>query len=353
MEESGKTNLEPATKKWTKHQKILLIFAGIIVGGFIVVYMVYSYLYAKGEENLKKPPVLESSEEMSAILYNGKEYNYKKDTINILCLGIDKHLPMEETVMEGYTVYGLSDANFVVSINTKEETIDIIAIPREAIVDVKLTDAEGNVVRTEKDQLCYQYTQGRTLEQSGELTTEAVSKLLHLIPIQRYCAITMDALPIINDAIGGVDVTVLESMPWCENFDGFIEGEKLHLEGQVAFEYVHERNENEFASSLKRVQRQKQYIKEFLKQGKEAVEKDPSIPLKVFSELKDNMNTNLTVEDITYLVTEFLEIFPNLDMEDIIQVVPGEQTKGEEFEEYIVDDEALKEMIINIFYEEA
>jgi len=240
MEESGKTNLEPATKKWTKRQKILLIFAGIIVGGFIVMYTAYSYLYAKGEENLKKPSDLESNEEMSAILYNGKEYIYKKDTINILCLGIDKDVPMEESVIEDYTAFGLNDANFVVSINTKEKTVDIIAISRDAMVDIKLTNVEGNVIRTERKQLCYQYSQGRTLEQSGELTTETVSKLLHLIPIQRYCAITMDALPVINDAIGGVDVTVLESMPWCENFDGFIEGEKLHLEGQVAFEYVHE-----------------------------------------------------------------------------------------------------------------
>jgi len=64
------------------------------------------------------------------------------------------------------------------------------------------------------------------------------------------------------------------------------------------------------------------------------------------------MNTNLTVEDITYLVTEFLEISPELDLEDM-QVVPGEQMKGERYEEYIIDDEALKKMIINIFYEEA
>ena len=98
-----------------------------------------------------------------------------------------------------------------------------------------------------------------------------------------------------------------------------------------------------------RLERQKQYMSNYFNQAKDAVKKDLTLPVKVFQELDANMCTNITVEDITYLVPELLDI--TLDTENIA-MVPGEVVQGEEFEEYHVDDDALKDLVISRYYEE-
>lgn len=336
-------------KKW---QKYMLIFLGIVVvilGGFFSVFL---YMNSKGEKNMKTSVDDSKHVDGHFIVYNGKEYRYREDVINILCMGIDKHDPMAQERAPG--IFGFADANFLISIDTKTDKVKIIVISRDTMLEVKAVDDAGNVVGTRELQLCYQYCYGKTMEQSSELTVEAVSKLFYLVPIQRYCAINMEALPVINDAVGGVDITVLEDLVLKDVLDEsgnpyvLKEGEELHLEGDFALQYVRERDENISGSNLKRIERQKQYITEFYKQGKDKIAKDLSIPLKIFEEIQDNMSTNLTADDIAYLVPELLNM--NIDVDDI-QMVPGEQIKGE-YVEYYVDKEALKELVIENFYEE-
>lgn len=336
-------------KKWQRYLLFFLCVVVVILGGF---FSVFFYMNMKGEKNMKTQVDDSGHEDGHFIVYNGKEYRYREDVINILCMGIDKHDPMEQERAPG--IFGFADANFLISIDTKENTVKIIAISRDTMLDVKAVDDDGNVVGTKELQLCYQYCYGKTMEQSSELTVEAVSKLFYLVPIQRYCAINMEALPIINDAIGGVDITVLEDVVLKDVLDEsgnpyvLKEGEDLHLEGQFALEYVRERDENISGSNLRRMERQKQYITEFYKQGKDKVAKDLSLPIKIFEEIQDKMSTNLTADDLAYLVPELLDM--SFDTNDI-QMVPGEQIKGE-YVEYYVDKEALKELVIENFYEE-
>ena len=177
--------------------------------------------------------------------------------------------------------------------------------------------------------------------------TDTVSNLLFRLPIQRYCSINFEAVPTLNDAIGGVDVDVLEDIygEHCTLYAGTTE----HLEGYEALDYIRWRDEWVAESSMGRLERQKQYMSNYFNQAKDAVKKDLTLPVKVFQELGANMCTNITVEDITYLVPELLDI--TLDTENIA-MVPGEVVQGEEFEEYHVDDDALKDLVISRYYEE-
>ena len=61
------------------------------------------------------------------------------------------------------------------------------------------------------------------------------------------------------------------------------------------------------------------------------------------------MCTNITVEDIAYLVPKLLDV--SLTGEDII-MVPGEIVQPGEYEEYHVNTDQLKEIVINNFYKE-
>ena len=116
-----------------------------------------------------------------------------------------------------------------------------------------------------------------------------------------------------------------------------------------ALDYIRWRAEWEAGSSMTRLERQKQYMSNYFAQAKNAVKSDLTLPVRVFGELSGNMCTNVTVEDITYLVPEILDI--SLDTENIA-MIPGEVTQPGEYEEYHVYEEELKQLVVSMFYEE-
>lgn len=359
------SSVEEQINERKKKQKSGLKMMMAAVLGIILLFTVgiglgFLYLRYQGEKDLKTqmPAISEdqdnaesvsgTSEEKQEglyITYDGKKYQYNQDVINILCLGIDKDIPIEEKRDTGSE--GLADAVILASIDTKKNKLNFLAVPRETIVPVKLMDTAGNFVRTENEQITLQYAYGQTAEKSCELMIDAVSNLLFRLPIQRYCAINFQALPELNDAIGGVDLTSIETVHWWNG--SFYEGQQLHLKGQSALDYVRQRDETIPKSSMGRLERQKQYITCYLEQAKKAVGKDLTLPIKMFQSLTENMCTNVTVQDITYLVPEILNM--DVDM-DNISMVPGETITGGEHEEYHVDIESLKQLVVQMFYTE-
>lgn len=302
----------------------------------------FCFLYParQGENNLKA--------EEQYTTFNGKEYRYRQDVINILCLGIDKSIPLSD-IEEGRNNIGMSDAIILVSIDVKKDEAKVIVIPRDTIAEVQ-TVKDGGADTKRELQICYQYAYGSSMEESNELTTQAVSHLLYDIPIQRCCAINIEAVVEMNDAIGGVDVEVIEDLTeWDKNL---VYGKKIHLEGETAQSYIQKRNIHIVEGSALRTQRQKQYALAFAKKAKSVVAENPTVVMDLFQKLQEaeNICTDLTIEDITYLLPEFTKM---TFTEDMLQMIPGESVLGESgYVEYRKDSEALKEIVMNTFYEE-
>lgn len=338
-------------KRW---KKVLIGVVAFIVVGTAGLAGGFFYLRAQGEKNLKTNVAAagnsETAREGLYITHNGKEYQYNEDVINFLCLGIDKDIPIEEkraTDRLDTGSEGLADAIILVSINIKSGSIKLLAIPRDTIVPIKVVDSAGYFVRNEDAQLTLQYAYGKNAVASCELMVDTVSTLLYKVPIQRYCSINLAAISILNDAVGGVDVQVLEDM------DGkagtYRTGEIVHLMGDMAQEYVQQRDTSRIDSSLGRLNRQKQYITNYFATAKEAVKNDMSLPLTIYQSLQGNMCTNITAEDIAYLAPELLKVSLN---PDDMATIPGEATLPGELMEYITDTEQLKDLVINYFYKE-
>lgn len=324
-------------KKWRK------IFGGIILILCVVILcaiLLFYILKSRGENSLKV--------EERYMTYKEEEYRFRDGIVNILCLGIDKRVPIAHKEASRGNI-GMSDVILLVSIDTEKDAVKIFAVPRDTMAMVQKVTKEGELGSREKLQICYQYAYGISMEQSNELTVDAVSRLLYDIPIQRCCAINFEALPILNDAIGGVDVDILEDL---EEWDPrLVYGERMHLDGILALRFVRVRNTHRADGAVLRTQRQKQYALAFAEKAKTVIAKDPSIPIEIFRELeKDgNMCTDITVEDITYLMPEVLGLSFS---DDVIQVLPGESVLGENgFAEFYMDEETVEELIINTFYE--
>ncbi len=73
----------------------------------------------------------------------------------------------------------------------------------------------------------------------------------------------MDAVPIINDAVGGVTVTVLDDMTSAD--PALEKGAEVTLQGKQALTYVRTRRGLDDSTNLHRMERQRQYMGELYK----------------------------------------------------------------------------------------
>ncbi len=333
-----------------KGKKALLRKAEAVAGGILVILvsvmlgMIYTDRQEKADAQAKEAAAgsREPEPEEDFISYNGKKYRYNKDIEACLCMGIDKSLPMGEMGGEG-----LSDANMLVCVNHESGEVKILAIPRDTMVTVKVVDDEGQLLQTARQQLTLQYAYGNTPRESCKLMVDAVSNLLYQVPVERYCSINMEALPVINDAVGGVDVAALEDITL--NGVDYHAGEPVHLEGADALAYVRTRDINKAESAMDRLARQSQYIAAYLDKAGQVIRQDPSLAAEVFEGLDDNMCSNITADDLDELVSVMADSGTGMGGGAML-TVPGEVVMGEKLEEFHVDEDALKELVVQTFY---
>lgn len=279
------------------------------------------------------------------VKYKGNIYAYNEEIITFLFMGIDKNSEVQE-VEEG-TDGGQADALFLAVMNPLDKTIKIIGINRNTMADVDIYNSEGAYVTTQKAQIAVQHGFGNGVEESCEYQRKAVSKLFYGLPIHGYAAIQMSAIPTINDAVGGVDVTVLEDLTIKDGM--LVEGADVHLMGKTAFWYVKYRDTNTFGSADMRLERQKQYLTGFMDAAKRAAKENISVAAELYQAIMPMMVTDISLEEAAYLAPVILDY--RFGGEDGFYMLEGKTVMGEVFEEFYADEEALYEMILDIFYE--
>lgn len=344
------------------YHKRALILCGSILLCALIALSTYGVVRAIGKSRLydaadsEQPDMQIAAEEETVtetervrwkegwVKYKGEIYEYKEDILTFLVMGIDKNSDVKE-VEEG-TDGGQADALFLAVIDATDKTVKIIGINRNSMTDIKVYDENGEYVDTVKAQIAVQHGFGNGMEESCEYQKEAVEKLFYGLPIHGYAAINMSAISTINDAVGGVDVTVLEDLT--KKDKSLIEGEQVHLMGESAFWYLKYRDTDIFGSSDLRLARQKQYLNSFIDAAKKAAKEDISVVLDLYQAIMPQMVTNISLDEVAYLAPMLLEYQFN---EDSLRTMEGETVMGEQFEEFYPDDTALYEMILEVFYE--
>lgn len=279
------------------------------------------------------------------IKYDGKIYAYNKEIMTFLVMGIDKNSDVME--MEEGTDGGQADALFLAVLNSEDKTIRVVGINRNTMTDIDIYGNDGNYVRTIKAQIAVQHGFGNGMEESCEYQQNAVQKLLYNLPIHGYAAVNMSAISTINDAVGGVEVTVLEDLT--RKDINLVKGERVHLMGESAFWYVKYRDINVFGSADMRLERQKQYLKSFIAAAKRAAKQDMSSVMELYQAIMPQMVTNISLDEVAYLAPMMIEY--RFD-EDGFYTLEGETVQGERFEEFYPDEEALIRLILDVFYKE-
>ena len=292
--------------------------------------------------------------EINKILYKEESYVFNEDIVTVLVMGIDK-----ETVTtvggqsftadeEGEFAGGQADALFLMIINPHDKNVYVIAINRNAMAEVDVFDEEGNYQGIFTKQIALQHGYGDGKEESCLRQVKAVSRMFHEIPINAYVAISMDAIPELNDAVGGITVEVLDDIIYPEYDMDLHQGETVTLYGEKAYWYVRLRNENIFNSNELRLQRQKQYLTTFAAEAKNQSMSDIRVAIDLYKTVQKYMVTNIDLSVFTYMATEYIGY--DFDIDNMYSL-EGEVIQGNNFEEFYIDDDALQELIIELFYE--
>lgn len=292
----------------------------------------------------------EEAEEESAyvwqegdVRYQGTIYRYNEDILTFLFLGIDK-MEEVERVEDGIDG-GQSDAIFLLVLNPHSKEVSVIGVNRDTMTEVEVYSEYGDYRGTATLQLCLQHGYGDGAELSCARTMDAVSKLFYDLPIHGYCSINMGAIPLINDTIGGVELVALEDVIKSD----IKEGDIVHLKGMNAYRYLHNRDTKSDESARRRLERQKQYIEAYAKKAVEQMKSDITLPVKLYNDLSKYMVTDITVDEVSYLAAQAAGY--HFSMENMYSLA-GETKQGEKYEEFYLDEEALYELILEVFYEE-
>lgn len=291
----------------------------------------------------------EKAEEMNGsqngidlISYNGKKYKENTSIKSYLFIGVDEREDdfVDEELTPGTA--GQADCLILLVLNTDTNEANILQINRNAMTELDIYNELGAVDKTVTGSVCLQYAYCTGGKRSCIAQRKTVEELLFNISIDGYLTMSLPGIADINDALGGVDVTMENDYTWID--PSFTEGSTVHLEGEAATHFVQYRDKSVFNSVQDRMNRQTAYVTSLINSMKNT--DGESVAGKISQYIGSTILTDLKSSELNELVKYDYNT-------DNVLYLPGEMVQGEEYEEYNVDNTELQEMIINLFYTEA
>lgn len=343
---SGKTRKRSRRSKKKRIKRIIITAVSAILSIALIVTAIAFAMYIRGKDSMnqrnteiKLPENIDAEQNGDYIIYNNEKYRLKKDLTSILFLGVDKYKSSEEDKQAGENHQ--SDVIALGVIDKTTNAINIINVPRDIMTDINVYSPSGGYVGRERMQIALAYAYGDGKKTSCINSADAVSRLFYNIPINTYFSMNLDGIQEINDSIGGVDVVSPETI------GNFEKGQKYHLEGLAARQFVYLRDKTSPDANLKRNERQKVYLNAFIKKFIAATKKDVTTAVDLFNASAPYSCTNLNADKITYLATEFVI---NRNMKYEISNVPVDVKQvGDRAENYVKEQEFF-ENFLKIFY---
>lgn len=283
----------------------------------------------------------EPEEEAQTLEYQGKTYSLKDDLETTLVMGLDKY---QEEISDEDTNRNDQQSDFLVLIVTDphEKTSRMLQINRDTMADVTQLGIFGDDLGTFHQQLCLAHTYGTGNRDSCRNTVKAVRGLLGGVPIDHYVSLTMDAVEALNDAVGGVEVTVQDD--FSKTDPTLKEGEKVTLHGQHALNYVQNRVNMNEPTNLDRMERQQQYMMALYQKLKKQDTSDGTFVLKLLNDVTPYMVSDCSLNTLSDVLNTALQY-----SDDEIETIEGTTEKGK-YIEFYPDEQDLQDKVIDLFY---
>ena len=332
---------EKKRKDW-KHMSVriaVILLVIIIIVGVVCISAAYAVRKTLVSNADRAIPVVSDNAAAKAeqyIEHNGSRYEYDRDNINILFIGVDSR-------GEDISV-GQADLAVLAVMNLREKTVRFININRDSLGPVRLFGVAGQYITTRERQIALAYSYGDDAADGGELMSETISGLLDGIPVNGFVALDFDGIATMNEIAGGVSVTAI-----CDvSRAGINEGETVKLTDEQAVYYVTERDSHsaDIGTNASRMERQKQYIYAWLDIFMDKLRGDPLYALEAYDMSRQYVTTDMTKMQMAYLAVSM----KNPDISDEMYSLPGSYSRSGYYDEYLVDKGKLSDMLIEIFY---
>jgi polyisoprenyl-teichoic acid--peptidoglycan teichoic acid transferase len=239
----------------------------------------------------------------------------KKDPITILLVGVDKR--------KGDS--GRTDSMIVATVNPEKKTTTLVSIPRDTKTKiVSTTNPSKN--RVTKINAAYAYG-------GIEMTIDTVENFLN-IPVDYYVQVNMEGFKDIVNAVGGIDV----NNQYAFELDGVtLKKGPQHLNGLQALEYARMRHQDP-RGDFGRQDRQKEVITKVIHKG--ASISTLSNYNNILTALEDNIETNLTMDDIIGIQSNYKAAAKKINKVEI----PGDGKNTVSGWYYFVSDKTRQEL---------
>ena len=292
----------------------------------------------------EQPASSEMTEEEGLTYFDGSWYRQRDDLETILLLGLDQ---MEQPQSaDGYRNDMQADFLLLLVIDEGQRNCQMLQLNRDTMTEIPILGVAGDEAGSFTGQLALAHTYGSGKADSCFNAAKAVSDLLYGVPVDHFVSMTMDGVARINDLAGGVTVRIEDDFSQVD--PSLTEGSQICLSGSQALTYVRARGGMGDSSNLQRMRRQRTYMQALYEKVKTCVEEDENFMTEAAARLSDCMVSDYTANQLAALGN----LLSACSMGEILPL-EGSAKQGKEFMEFYVDEEALQQTVITLFYEAA
>ena len=274
------------------------------------------------------------------ILREGVEYFPRQDVTVMLVLGIDQYGPMESS--NYYRNQGSADSVMLLIFDETSEECSVLYLNRDTMLEMDVLGVRGEYAGTTYGQLALAHTYGTGLEDSCENVKNTLMNFMHGLTIDYYVAMNMDAIPILNDAVGGVTVHVKDDF---STVNPSITMGELTLQGDQVIDYVRTRKDVGDQKNVTRMERQKEYVDGFLKALMEKEQTDVEFALRLYEQVSPYIVTDCSSTTLSSMLDRYAEF----TLKEVY-TPDGENIIEDGHYAFYVDEEKLDELIVQLFY---
>lgn len=271
------------------------------------------------------------------------EYVSNDDVDTYLVIGTDAGSSKKGDAYSGR----LADYLTLLIVDNTTKKYGFVAIDRNSMVDVQVLDENGEFTDYYNQQICLSRWYGTSEEDRNLNTLAAVSTLLGYMDIDNYYAINMDDMGAVNNAIGGVTVTIQEDLTSVD--PAFQSGATVKLSDDQAEKFLRARMDVGGGTNKERMSRQQQYMNSAYKQVMDKVKSDPEYINDAYSKVSDKIETGEGQNSLSQLTNQLMQ-YENLGIMNIDGTVKLGDTQGDgvEHEEFYADNESIAEILCSI-----
>ncbi len=274
------------------------------------------------------------------IVRDGISYYPRQDITVLMLLGIDQFGQMTDS--GSYNNSGAADMVALVIFDQTNENIRVLCLNRDTMMNIPVLGIGGKPAGSIYGQLALSHTYGSGLADSCENTRKAVSEFLYGLTIDYYVSINMDAIKILNDAVGGVTVNVTDDF---SAIDPSIPKGQVTLLGDQAITFVRSRYGVGDQLNLSRMERHKEYMQGFMQA---LGEKQDSLTFA--TETYEALTGYMVTDCSSSVISGFLQRYGHYPIVEVVS--PEGENVVADYMQFHVDEEKLDDLILRLFYAE-